>query len=543
MLQRFFTVLCGLCVFTLMSGCSDQSLVTEKGAAHVKAGSGPCGSEAMYLRGSFNDWQAFAMTCSNNIWSADVYLTKGAQFKFELTGLDPWGESWGDNVSGRTKGNALLGGANIVVSDTGYYHVTFDYRSSQYFQLFRQPSFIDYCRNEDAPESLRRTVEILKIKMGSQDCEKVQALLLDRTSLDLSWSDLTDLRPLIGLVKLEQLILNGNWQLEDISVLSLFHNLVKLDLSTTVVTDLSSFKNMAKLKELYLGNCFLKSIKGIEGSTQLKVLDLSQNQLTDVTALGALSGLEELDLSRNEINNITPLAGLTNLKRLLLSAREERGEHRRVASVQALQGLKNLEYLDVRNNVITDLSVLTGADNLKTLLIGANPIRDYSFIAALGSLATLDMSGSQVKDLSFLKEMTSLKRLVLSNSAGLSLSGIEGAPWLAELVADRCKITDLAPLEKNIELKLISFNENEIVDLTALKHLAQLEHVLLRSNRIESIAPLAQLSKLRTLELTDNPLASTLPRTADNCPYGPRVTRRVHEWCMPQDEIVSVTQN
>ncbi|MDE0088821.1 MAG: leucine-rich repeat domain-containing protein [Candidatus Poribacteria bacterium] len=129
--------------------------------------------------------------------------------------------------------------------------------------------------------------------------------------------------------------------IEKLTGLEFAINLEKLDLSNNQISDVSPLAGLTKLEELDLSdnsNAKGKSITnltGLELAINLEKLDLSNNQISDLTPLKDLKNLEELDLSDNKILDVNPLANLTELKELDL-------DNNSISDMSALAGLKNL---------------------------------------------------------------------------------------------------------------------------------------------------------------------------------------------------------
>jgi internalin A len=100
----------------------------------------------------------------------------------------------------------------------------------------------------------------------------------------------------------------------------------------------------------------------------LQRLILKSTKLTDISSLQRLSNLTSLDLGNNHITDISSLQGLSNL--IVLSL-----ENNQITDISSLQGLSNLAYLYLRNNQITDISSLQGLSNLTELDLRSNKIR------------------------------------------------------------------------------------------------------------------------------------------------------------------------
>ena len=83
-----------------------------------------------------------------------------------------------------------------------------------------------------------------------------------------------------------------------------------------------------------------------------------------------MTSLTELHLDNNKLsnNNILDIAGLVNLKTLYLK------NNKNISDINALEGLKNIEALELKNMNISDISVLKKLPNLRRLVVDGNPL-------------------------------------------------------------------------------------------------------------------------------------------------------------------------
>ncbi|KAF3439439.1 hypothetical protein FNV43_RR17717 [Rhamnella rubrinervis] len=205
----------------------------------------------------------------------------------------------------------------------------------------------------------------------------------------------------------------------DVSCLSDFKKLEKLDLTFNKLTSLEGLQSCINLKWLSVGNNKLESLKGIESFTKLTVLNAGNNKLKSMDAVKSIASLRALILNDNEISSICKLDQMKDLNTLVLSKnpiseigkslvkaksirklslsycrlqninsslkscvelKELRLSHNDIKSLPAeLAHNKYLQNLDVGNNVITrwsDLKVLKSLVNLKNLNLQGNPIAE-----------------------------------------------------------------------------------------------------------------------------------------------------------------------
>ena len=141
-------------------------------------------------------------------------------------------------------------------------------------------------------------------------------------------------------------------EIEDLTGLESAKNLTWFSFAVNNVTDLRPLAKLTKLQVLFgWTNRALTDISPIANLTELRWLNLGACNISDITPIEKLTRLEALNLSYNVIENITPLANLTNLTELWLTSNK-------IVDISPLENLTTLEELRIQNNRITDYSPL-----------------------------------------------------------------------------------------------------------------------------------------------------------------------------------------
>ena len=146
----------------------------------------------------------------------------------------------------------------------------------------------------------------------------------------------------------------------------------------------------------------------------LQTLKLSQNWITDITPLTGSKSLIYVDLSYNYgknadntergIKDLSPLFENQHLKTLIAN-------HNLITSIEGIEALIELTYLDLTDNYISSIGQLSGAGKLETLLIRNNKITMLEPLRGNATLKTLDVSMNKIIDFDVIKTMTALQRL------------------------------------------------------------------------------------------------------------------------------------
>ncbi|XP_002523848.2 dynein regulatory complex subunit 3 [Ricinus communis] len=207
--------------------------------------------------------------------------------------------------------------------------------------------------------------------------------------------------------------------LSEVSCLTQFTNLERLDLAFNSLTSLEGLCSCINLKWLSVVQNKLLNLKGIEALYKLTVLNAGKNKLKSMDEVRSLVSLRALILNDNDIVSICKLDQLKELNTLVLSRNPIREIGESLVKVKSLTKLslsycqlqtigsslkscielkelrlahndikslpvelsynKNLQNLDLGNNVITrwsDVKVLSSIVDLKNLNLQGNPISE-----------------------------------------------------------------------------------------------------------------------------------------------------------------------
>ncbi|KAF9101263.1 hypothetical protein BGX29_005838 [Mortierella sp. GBA35] len=196
--------------------------------------------------------------------------------------------------------------------------------------------------------------------------------------------------------------------------------------------------------------------------------------------------VKSLDLTKREVESTIRLNHLVpNLEVLILNENQ----------VPYLTGVpKSVKTLQVRSNLLSDLTNFGHLANLQYLDISHNAIEDLTGLSSLVHLRELIAEGNNIKSVSALQQMDGLIRLDVSRNSLTSLD----FRW-----------------SKLQRLEFLNVSHNRIEQLENLESLAGLIHANLAHNCIEDISLVQPLRRLRILRLSENKL---LTFNADSFP-------------------------
>ncbi len=273
--------------------------------------------------------------------------------------------------------------------------------------------------------------------------------LIDGTRL----SGLNDLHQISSLTKLEHLSLcySGITSLDG---LENFPNLTKLDITSTAVTDISALSSVPNLSYLSLNS--LNETKKDEsgetsGITSGDTSDTSADTSSDTSSEASDDKDDDKEEKKEPTYNET---GLTS------------------EQLSVLSNLKNLTYLDITNNYITDLSALSTLQNMEYLSLANNPLEKLTGTENMKSLKVLYATDCRLTGLDELQGADKLESAYLSNNKLSSLNGLSASTAMTSLDASGNELTDASAVAGMKDLETLNLSDNRLTkapDLSALK--------------------------------------------------------------------------
>nr|XP_048318797.1 putative disease resistance protein At4g19050 [Ziziphus jujuba var. spinosa] len=227
--------------------------------------------------------------------------------------------------------------------------------------------------------------------------------------------ELVELPSLNALEKLEDLDLSGCRALEVIQANS-FEKMLGLrilNLSETKIESLPTLCKPSNLSHLILQNCIgLKLLSPLEHLSKLEELVLCGSRSLEETKAQFLEGMKDLqilDLSGTPLTTLPSLSNLTNLRKLTLRGCSG------LKMVPGMEALKNLEHIDLCGTAIERLPSLNMYCRLRQLLLrDCSNLEELQSLNSLTQLEVLDLFGTKIKKFPYeISELTCLGRLDL----------------------------------------------------------------------------------------------------------------------------------
>ncbi|KAL3289731.1 hypothetical protein HHI36_023129 [Cryptolaemus montrouzieri] len=303
--------------------------------------------------------------------------------------------------------------------------------------------------------------------------------------------------------------------------LSIYENLITLDLSTNNISFLGSdkFQSQRSLQVLNISYNNIEKLKkdSFNGLKAIVKLDLSYNRLERLHNLTFLElhSLQIIILSGNRITHLE--SGLfkttKHLKELVLD------DNQLLEIPSAVSDAVGLHRLTLSQNLIYSVNIMPNLSELRFLSIDGNVIRDINHTALTGlpSLERLDLSDNNFTNI----PTASLAKL--SNLTWLKLSGnfVENIPPVAFRGLFQLKYIHLDHLDlltridvrafvDNINLQHIWLNDNigmQSIPTRLFHGNPKIVHISMKNNALTTIETTHfPLDQLRLLQLGGNPL-------------------------------------
>ena len=380
-----------------------------------------------------------------------------------------------------------------------------------------------------------RSLQLKDMDLGDEVlAELTQLHALDE--LDLSGNRITNLAPLAALGGLDELDLSDN-QITDLSPLAELTELRSLKLDGNPLTQLDPLHALQQLKSLSLCGIALDADELRALRTALPDCaihsDTARSEATDISLGGVTfrSDVAELDLQGLGVHDIRALTACRQLRFLKLNDNQ-------ISDLTPLMNLPALETLELRNNLITDLRPLMGLSKLRAVDAAGNRITDTAAVGAMAGLRSLDLSDNPLTDLSGLAKLTKLHSLGL-RATGLydgQLGYLEGMSLLSSLSLDdnpglsneamgrlqsalpNCRISftelvyavNIGGVTLPSDAPNLDLSGRDISDVSGIDQMDRLETVNLSGNRIRNIYILQyspSRDTIRILNLADNGLS------------------------------------
>ena len=283
--------------------------------------------------------------------------------------------------------------------------------------------------------------------------------LINLKVLNISGTMVSDLSPISSMTQLAELNIS-NTKVKDISSLSSLHSLKKLNIQGTAVNDLDSLVVNHNLQLI------MADSSGIDQSAALK---FNKSNTALVIYQSAYlnqwwSSLSEdwISIFSKKLNfsktpSVQELQELVNSDSLLLSDFN-------AATLKPLSEFKLLKYLKLDHVTFSDLSPLLDLPELNSLAINNGEIADVATLAKLTQLSVLDLSNTSLSEIDFISGLTNLKNVNLSSTLVDNIKPLSDLNGLVSLDLSNTRIKKINYLNTMTSLKEVKLTNTDLSD-------------------------------------------------------------------------------
>lgn len=192
-----------------------------------------------------------------------------------------------------------------------------------------------------------------------------------------------------------------------------------------------------------------------------------------------------------------------------------------IASLEGIEQLTSLAYLDIGNNPVSDLTPLADSHTLRRIQLRNSEVTNLAPLAGLPwlhevlieglaaalptlpqglPLHALDLSHTDLDSLDLLAGYPQLTDLTIDNTNVTSLDGLSQVPNLTRLGIQDLAISNLDALAQLIHLEELDADDIPVENITAIANL-QLTHLTLNGALLPDLSALAAITTLRSLNI------------------------------------------
>lgn len=255
-----------------------------------------------------------------------------------------------------------------------------------------------------------------------------------------------------------------------------------------------------------LDSCIRIATKKPSGQITQRDLDRVTNFKCNDMGVRSLNGIERmpnikfLDLSKNSIKDLSPLLKLTQIYSLSINFNQ-------ISDLDVIKHLPQLERVYAYHNNIKKIPDISKT-KITHLALFSNPLEDISGVQNSKTLKHLSVSHSPLDHISALKDVKNLESIAGTYTKISDLSPLKELTQLTKIEFGNAQISDLSPLRNLTRMEWISIGDNQINDLTPLRKMEDLEWLSLSNNEIISLKPLKNMVRLKTLWISGNSVKS-----------------------------------
>ena len=224
---------------------------------------------------------------------------------------------------------------------------------------------------------------------------------------------------------------------------------------------------------------------------------------------------------------VDPVTGETNLKdkifkndmaeldaKLKLVRQKQRLDLsgiREIISLEPLNELSDLTWLDVSETSVEDLSPVRNLNKLKVLRANSTLANDLTALKYNITLEELEMANTTLDDLTVLASLRNLTNLNLANTQVSRLTQVKSCPELTMLNLSGTRIANIGVLQDLPKLRSLDISNTSVRDLGPISQLKDLQSLNISGSAISHLRALSEMQNLRELYCSNTSISDLSP--------------------------------
>eukprot|EP00118_Oscarella_pearsei_P013253 m.104075 g.104075 ORF g.104075 m.104075 type:complete len:441 (+) comp37200_c0_seq17:135-1457(+) len=277
------------------------------------------------------------------------------------------------------------------------------------------------------------------------------------------------------------------------------NHVYEIDLQGKKIRRIRALDSFTRVRSLNLSCNKIRQMENLEKNNGLKELKIHSNEIDAIEGLDRLKDLSHLMLHHNNIECIG--MGLKSLSKLQLL----RLDYNRLAAISRdeIVPLSQLTHLDVSNNRIAKIEGLSALANLEELNLRENKL---VAVPDMTRCKKVRPACAVMRSFSHLLHLMQLQEIDLSGNCLERLADLAFLPHLLTLRLESLSLTSVGSIGRLKSLQNFYVADNELSDVQAIAdQLPSLEMLDIRCNAIESAKSFSSFACLTDLYVEGNP--------------------------------------
>lgn len=324
-----------------------------------------------------------------------------------------------------------------------------------------------------------------------------------------------------------EILIQPSDSIRDLSALSKFTNLEKLDFSFCPIDEVSPLRSLLSLREINASSSLLTSLDDLQYLSGLIMVNIDDVAVSDLSISENWRELKELSMANSSITELQFIASLKSLENLNLKGNES-------LDYAVLKDIPQLISLDLSSSTFDDLSLINNLPKLHSLNLNETPLRSLEGLSDSLSIRIISFENTAISELSALKGIEELKIVYCDNSAvnQESVSDfILDRPAVLVIYETKSLLTWWENLNDNLKdfirsridsiteppntetLHAIIFTESanlagqeSINSLEGFQSLINLKDLDISGTSVEELGPISSLNRISELNISNTPI-------------------------------------